>query len=254
MNEEPLRNIKLVISYDGTRFSGWQRQDRKDRAVPTVQGEIEKALEKIHKAHIPLIGSGRTDSGVHAAGQAANFYTDIASIPECRFVHALNALLPPDVRILSSKEVPASFNARFDAKARTYRYFLHCGTQVPAHEMPYCWPLFRRPDVRKLNEMSSILSGELDCSAFAAAGDKSASKSRYFYGASFFPEGDKLVFQLSANAFLWKMVRTILGTLLGLEKMGAGAKEFRRIIESRNRCLAGMSAPAKGLFLWNVRY
>ncbi len=254
MKEEAFRNIKLKISYDGTRFSGWQRQDRKDRAVRTVQGEIEKALAKIHKTHIPLTGSGRTDSGVHAAGQVANFYTDISSIPPERFVHALNSLLPPDVRILSSQEVPASFNSRFDARERTYRYFLHCAAQVPAHEIPYCWPLFRRPDVRRLNEMAALLSGEIDCSSFAAAGDKSVSKSRFFYGASFFPEGGKLVFEISANAFLWKMARTVLGTLLGLEKKGAGAEDFSRVIESRDRRFAGESAPAKGLFLWNVRY
>ena len=249
-----MRNIKLTLSYDGTRFAGWQRQDRKDRPVRTVQGELEKALFKIHKEPIPLTGSGRTDSGVHAVGQVANFYTDIASIPAPRFVQAINALLPQDVRVLASEEVNDAFNARFDARERTYRYFLHCGSQVPAHETPYCWPLFRRPDVRKLNEMASLLYGELDCTSFAAAGDKSPSKSRFLYGASFFPEGDKLIFEISANAFLWKMVRTLLGTLLELEKKGEGAAAFRRIIESRDRRAAGMSAPAKGLFLWNVRY
>ena len=251
---EPLRNIKLTLSYDGTRFAGWQRQERKDRAVRTVQGEVEKALFKIHKSRIPLIGSGRTDSGVHAVGQVANFYTDIASIPPERFVQALNALLPQDVRVLSSEEVAEEFNARFDARERVYRYFLHCGAQVAAHELPYCWPLFRRPNVQRLNEMAGLLLGELDCTSFAAAGDKSASKSRFFYGASFFPEGNKLVFEISANAFLWKMVRTLLGTLLELEKREEGAAAFRRIIESRDRRTAGMSAPAKGLFLWRVRY
>ena len=254
MSGEPLRNIKLTLSYDGTRFAGWQRQERKDRAVRTVQGEVEKALAKIHKAHIPLTGSGRTDAGVHAVGQVANFYTDIASIPAERFVQAINALLPQDVRVLSAQKASDEFNARFDARERTYRYFLHCGAQVPAHEVPYCWPLFRRPNVQRLNEMAALLCGELDCTSLAAAGDKSASKSRFLYGASFFPEGDKLVFQISANAFLWKMVRATLGTLLELEKKGEGAAAFRRVIESRDRRLAGMSAPAKGLFLWNVRY
>ncbi len=249
-----MRNIKLTLSYDGTRFSGWQRQDRKDRALRTVQGVIEAALKKIHKTHIPLTGSGRTDSGVHAVGQVANFYTDIASIPAPRFVQAINALLPQDVRILRSEEENERFNARFDARERTYRYFLHCGAQAPAHELPHCWPLFRRPSVQRLNEMASLLHGELDCSAFAASGDKSDSKSRYLYGASFFPQGDKLVFEISANAFLWKMARTVLGTLLDLEKKGAGAAEFSRVIEGRDRCLAGETAPAKGLFLWNVRY
>ena len=123
-----MRNIALKISYDGTNFSGWQRQiiERVSKNR-TVQEEIEKALAKIHGHSIDLIGSGRTDAGVHAAGQVANFYTDIESIPADKFVPALNSLMPRDVRIISAYEVPQDFHARFSALSRTYRFFLYCG-------------------------------------------------------------------------------------------------------------------------------
>ncbi len=252
-SRDSLRNIKLKVSYDGTNFSGWQRQSGAGFSR-TVQNEIEKALEKIHKKTIPLIGSGRTDAGVHAVGQVANFHTDIFSMPASSFVPALNSWLPPDVRILESSEVSPDFHARFDARERTYRYFLCCSSSLPAHEYPYCWPLFRRPDIRRLNEMASVLSGEMDCSVFTAAGDKSSTRSRFFYGAHFFPEGSRIVFEISANAFLWKMVRSILGTIIDFEKRGKGREDFLSIIKSGERRMAGQTAPAKGLFLWNVRY
>ena len=208
----------------------------------------------MHGHTVPLTGSGRTDSGVHAAGQVANFFTDIQSIPPDRFVPALNSLLSRDIRILDSREVDSSFHARFDARARTYRYFLYCGKHPLAHEMPYIWYLGRWPDIARLNRMASFLSGEIDCSTFTAAGDQSHTRSRYLYGAHFFPEGERLVFEISANAFLWKMVRSITGTLLWLEEKGLPPEEFSRILESRDRKQAGPTAPGNGLFLWDVRY
>lgn len=249
------RNIALTISYDGTGFLGWQRQSEKAAGKGrTVQEEIERSLEKMHGHPVALVGSGRTDSGVHAAGQVANFSTDIASIPAERFRVALNSLLSRDVRILSSREVPSPFHARFDARARTYRYFIHCGKTPLAHEMPYIWHLGRWPDVARLNRMASYLSGETDCTTFAAAGDASKTRFRYLYGASFFVEGDRLVFEISANAFLWKMVRSITGTLIELDSRGADPAEFKRRLDARDRREAGPTAPGNGLFLWNVRY
>ncbi len=208
----------------------------------------------MHGHAVPLIGSGRTDSGVHAAGQVANFHTDIASIPVGRFIVALNSLLPRDVRVLESREVSREFHARFDARARTYRYFIHCGARPLAHELPYVWHLGRWPDVSALNAMARCLFGEIDCSTFTAAGDQSKSRSRYLYGARFFPEGERLVFEISANAFLWKMVRSITGTLIQLEKKGSPVDEFSRRLRSRDRREAGQTAPSEGLFLWSVRY
>lgn len=253
------RNIKLRVSYDGTAFSGWQSQSGKAEMPGktggrTVQDALERALEKMHGHRVDVIGSGRTDSGVHAAGQVANFLTDIASIPAGRFIPALNSLLPRDVRVLDAAEVPASFHARFDARERTYRYFLYCGSRPLAHELPYIWHLGRWPDIMKLNRMASHLAGEIDCSTFTAAGDQSRTRSRYLFGAHFFPEGERLVFEISANAFLWKMVRSITGTLIDLDSRGADADDFTRILNSRERRNAGPTAPPEGLFLWDVRY
>lgn len=250
-----LRNIALTISYDGTNFLGWQKQSEKALGKGrTVQEEIEKALARMHGHPVPLIGSGRTDSGVHAAGQVANFFTDIARIPEDRFVPALNSMLPHDVRIMDSREMPQTFHARFDARARTYRYFIHCGAHPFAHEMPYVWNLGRWPDVERLNRMASFLTGEIDCTTFTAAGDQSKTRSRYLYGAHFFPEGERIVFEISANAFLWKMVRSITGTLISLEEKNESPEEFARRLFSCDRREAGPTAPGNGLFLWNVRY
>jgi tRNA pseudouridine38-40 synthase len=252
---EALRNIAIRVSYDGTDFLGWQRQNETAHGKGrTVQEEIERALERMHGHPVPLVGSGRTDSGVHAAGQVANFFTDISRIPPDRFVPALNSLLPRDVRVLESREVASSFHSRFDARARTYRYFLYCGKHPLAHELPYVWHLGRWPDVSRLNRMASFLSGEVDCSTFTASGDQSKTRSRYLYGASFFPEGERLVFEISANAFLWKMVRSITGTLIDLDGKNADLLEFRRILDSRERKMAGPTAPSTGLFLWDVRY
>ena len=121
-----MRNILLTVSYDGTNFSGWQRQDKSDEKKPvrTVQGELEKVLESVHKTKINLQGSGRTDSGVHDVRQKANFLSPIDSIPAEKYVVALNSLLPDDIRILDSKEVDENFSSRFSAVTRTYRYFI----------------------------------------------------------------------------------------------------------------------------------
>lgn len=249
------RNIAVTVSYDGRGFSGWQKQNGQvPRGERTVQDEIEKALARMHGHTVPLSGSGRTDAGVHAAGQVANFHTDIESIPAERFIPALNSMLPRDVRIMASREVPRDFHARYSALARTYRFFIYCGKHPLAHELPYVWHLGRWPDIARLNRMAGSLYGEIDCSTFAAAGDQSSSKTRYLFGASFYPEGEKLVFEITANAFLWRMVRSITGTLIHLDSIHASEQEFRRRLESGNRKEAGPTAPGDGLFLWNVRY
>jgi len=245
-----MRTIKLLIAYDGTDFCGWQRQE----GHRTVQAVIESALEQMHRHPVALAGSGRTDSGVHAAAQVANFQTDIESIKPDRFVPALNGLLPPDVRILESSETYADFHARFDARARTYRYFIICGRQALPHESRYALQLWRVPRVDLLNAYCRLLLGERDCTIFAGAGDTSKSRSRYISHAAFFTEGSRLVFEISANAFLWKMVRSIVGTFLHYEESGAPPELLRDIIASGSRDRAGPTAPPQGLFLWKVDY
>jgi tRNA pseudouridine38-40 synthase len=246
----PERNIRLLIAYDGTDFSGWQRQGKSR----TVQGEIEAALGKIHRRQITLTGSGRTDAGVHARGQTANFYTEIKNMEPGRFVPALNSLLPQDVRILEAVEALSDFHARFDAKKRTYHYRFICGRPALPHESRYSLQLWRRPRIDLLNGYSRLLLGERDCSVFASPRDPSESRNRYIFNACFFVQGDMLIFEISANAFLWKMVRSAAGTLLHYEEQGLSQGEFKDILDSGDRKLAGPTLPAKGLFLWQIDY
>ena len=250
------KNIHLTISYDGTNFCGWQRQDKAaaGRPVRTVQGELERALEKLAKEPVEVIGSGRTDSGVHAYGQAANFFSPITSMGAESYVPARNSLRPKDIRVRSARLADSSFHSRFSATSRSYRYFLYPNLTPPAHLMNYLWPLRRRPNLQVLNEMAACLQGELDCTTFAAAGDASPSKFRYIETAVFYPQGDQLVFEIAANAFLWKMVRSIVGSLVFYESQGRDGAFFKNILEAKDRSLAGPTAPPQGLFLWNVKF
>jgi tRNA pseudouridine38-40 synthase len=251
-----MRTIKLLIAYDGTDFCGWQRQDARpsQAAARTVQAVIEAALKQMHKHPVVLTGSGRTDSGVHAAGQVANFSTDIDRIEPCRFVPALNGFFPRDVPLLEAAETRADFHARFDARMRTYRYYFICGRQALPHESRYALQLWRSPRVDLLNAYCRLLLGERDCSIFAASGDTGKSRSRYIFNAAFFPEGGRLVFEISANAFLWKMVRSITGTFLHYEERDTPPELLRDIIASGDRNLAGATLPPQGLFLWKIDY
>ena len=257
-----MRNILLTISYDGTDFCGWQRQDDVNggEAERTVQGEIEKALEKIHKQKTLVYGSGRTDSGVHAVGQAANFYSPVDSMPAENYVRALNAFLPHDVRILDAREVPEDFSARKSATSRVYRYFIATGDSTPADNMRFCWRVNNyEPNLERLNKYCECLRGEIDCASFAASGDDSVSTNRYIDEAKFFFQKDRwgndlLVFQIEANAFLWKMVRTLTGTLVNLDKSAAPLDSMQKILESHDRKKAGVTAPPTGLFLYEIKF
>jgi len=248
------RPIQLVVSYDGTDFGGWQRQ----KNARSVQEELEKALATMHGHPVRLTGAGRTDAGVHAMGQVAGFFTDIASIPADRFLLALNKLLPRDIRILASRDAPRDFHARFDASRRSYRYFILCGGAQDAFSQRYAWCLPNQPSLRKLNAMASVIAGEHDFSAFASAKDISVSKCRFIQDSSFWFEGGKLVYGISGNAFLWRMVRSLVGTMIFYEPKCAdeasAAACMADILASRDRKRAGPTAPPFGLFLWDVEY
>ena len=245
------RNIRLSIAYDGTGFSGWQKQAAGTR---TVQDEIEKALEKIHREKTTLTGSGRTDAGVHAAEQTANFHTPLMNMEAGRFVPALNGLLPPDIRILDSREAGPDFHSRFDAKFRTYRYQIVPARRAMPWELRYAWQIWRQPELDVLNNYARILSGETDCTFFAVPGDKSHSRSRHIFNSIFFYEADHLVYEITANAFLWKMVRSIAGTFLYYEEKKLPPDELKKLIVSGDRSKTGPTAPPQGLFLWKCGY
>jgi len=252
------RAIKLLIAYDGTDFGGWQRQ----KNARSVQGEIEKALEKMHGHHIPLTGAGRTDAGVHAMGQVAGFFTDIESIPAQKFMPALNKLMAHDVRILRAEEAPPRFHARFDASMRRYRYFIACGAEPDPFTLRRTHHIRRQPRIETLNAAAATILGDRDFTAFTSAKDPSPTKRRFVQESCFYRDGTMLVYQVAANAFLWRMVRSLVGTMLHFEAEAghAGdapeivAERMSALLESGDRKAAGPTAPPCGLFLWNVEY
>lgn len=244
------RTIRLTLAYDGTDFAGWQRQP-KDRSV---QATLEDALSKMHGHPVDAVGAGRTDSGVHAAGQVAHFQTDIRSIPGGRFRLALNKLLPRDVRVIDSAEAHPDFHARYDARLRRYRYFIACGPECPPHRARFAWHLRKRPDVRVLDSMASSLVGETDFTVFSSARDVSSNRWRFVHSASWRWDCDSLVFEIAANAFIWRMVRSLVGSMIGYEAKGGKGEYMREALRSGDRSIAGATAPAHGLFLWNVEY
>lgn len=244
------RNIKLTLAYDGTEFLGWQLQ----KSGRTVQGVVQEGLARMHGHPVHVLAAGRTDSGVHATGQVANFHSDIDSIAPERFRDAVNAYLPRDVRVLASEEVGPRFHARKSARLRVYRYYTVCGPVLPPHLRNYRHWVRRRLNIAPLNEMASVLVGEHDFNCFSAEGDANASKIRQVKTSSFHWEGDTLVYTIAASSFLWKMVRTVMGTFFMLEEQGLGARELRLIMETGSRSNAGGTAPARGLFLERVVY
>ncbi|MCR5436436.1 MAG: tRNA pseudouridine(38-40) synthase TruA [Treponema sp.] len=257
-----MRNILLTVSYDGTDFCGYQRQDDADgnEAGRTVQGEIEKVLFKIHKQKVSLHGSGRTDSGVHAIAQKANFFSPIDSIPAEKYARVMNSFLPQDIRITDSKEVEQNFDSRLSATSRIYRYFISTSHALPAYNSRFVWYVKNYDyNLERLNKYASCLKGELDCASFAASGDISVSTCRYIEKASFFTKKDLfdnelLVFEIEANAFLWKMVRTLTGTLINLDKNNAPEDAMLKILEAKDRTKAGVTAPPNGLFLYDIKF
>jgi len=244
------RNIRLDISYDGTDFQGWQIQN----SGRTVQGEIEKALRALHGKDIALFGSGRTDSGVHANGQVANFHSDIGSIREERFREAVNSHLPRDIRIMKSRVVPDTFHSRYNARVRVYKYYLLHSEAGQAHLRNYCYLTRSKFDIRHLNRLAAPIVGVHDFTTFAAARDENESKIRDIFSASFYPEGNFVVFKVSGNAFLWRMIRSLTGTIINLASIGEEAEKMKEILDAKDRSVAGPTAPARGLFLHKVLY
>lgn len=245
------RRFRMDLAYDGTDFEGWQSQKEEGR---TVQGEIEKALGVLVKNPVPIVGAGRTDSGVHARSQTAHFEVTHGRMDGGNFKRGLNSLLPPDIRILDCRLVEESFHARFSALARVYQYYILPATVALPWEDRYCLRVNEVPDLNTLNAMASHLKGEIDFTTYSNAQDPSLSKNRFIYHACFFTQGDKLVFRISGNAFLWRMVRSLVGSLLELARKGQGAEAFRQNLDARDRKMAGPTAPAKGLFLHKVIY
>jgi tRNA pseudouridine38-40 synthase len=244
------RNIKLVLEYDGTNYCGWQRQAEGRR---TVQQTVEDRLAMITQQKTTLIGAGRTDAGVHALGQAANFKTASRLTP-ADFKRALNGLLPPDIVVREAEEVHSGFHARFHARSKRYEYFILNRELPSAVGRLYHWHVQVRLAAAPMRKAMHMLLGQHDFSSFQSTGSPVASPVRVMTGCGLRREGDIIRLWFEANGFLRKMVRSAVGTLVevGLGKLTT--QGFSEILSARDRGKAAATAPPNGLFLVEVRY
>lgn len=253
---EGRRRVALELSYDGRCYNGWQTQNN----AKSVQETLKQAIVSfLNDDSVEVCGSGRTDSGVHAKGQVAHAEFNDCSIPAKAFLYGLNAILPVSVRILRSWDVPASFHARYSAMAREYRYFAVQGFGRDAFTDGLVTRLKEMPDLDVLNSYAVQLVGTHDFTTFASAKDICPSKYRDIYESVFTMErsmygDDVLCYKVCGNAFLYHMVRSLVGTMLEMEGNGCSAAEFKDVLDSCDRRHAGKTAPSDGLYLWRVSY
>ena len=250
--------FRILVAYDGTDYVGWQRQT----TGTSIQGVLEDTLRAFGEGEVPVAGAGRTDAGVHALGQVASF-TLARPLPCDTIVRALNARLPGDVRVRSAVDVPASFHARFDARTKTYRYRIWNGEVMPPFERRYAWHLRGPLDVGAMRCAARLIEGEHDFSAFQSAGSDVATTVRTIVGSTVNAEstdadgsmlGSMVTYEVSADGFLRHMVRSIVGTLIEIGRGRQPVDWMTDVLESRNRAIAGQTAPALGLFLARVSY
>ncbi|HPD00978.1 MAG TPA: tRNA pseudouridine(38-40) synthase TruA [Acetivibrio sp.] len=244
-----MRNIKLTIEYDGTNYHGWQTQNN----ARTVQDVIEKAIEGLTGEKVALIGSSRTDYGVHALGQVANFATN-STIPGDRFCYALNRILPEDIVIRESCEVGLDFHARFQAKGKKYRYIIYNSRFPSAILRNRAYHVSYNLDIDEMKKAALSFLGTHDFSTFKASGSSVKTSVRTITSVSLEKNGDVLEFEICGNGFLYNMVRIIVGTLVDVGMGRIKADDISDIINGKDRKKAGRTAPAHGLYLVEVYY
>jgi len=245
-----LRNIKLTVEYDGTNYFGWQRQAR----GPTVQQEIEDALRNITGENITLLGSGRTDSGVHALGQVANFKTKSTIKPD-EFQMGLNSILPQDISIKDTREIGLEFHAQFSAKSKTYIYKIFNSPHRSALLRKRAWFVPHELNTSEMKKAAESLVGVHKFSAFAQADTEVKTTVRTVLKASIETKDDNLIiFSIEATGFLKRMVRLIIGTLVQVGKGKIDYGDFVDILENGEKTKFVYAAPAHGLYLKEVRY
>lgn len=253
------RNYLLTIEYDGTGFSGWQRQPDK----PTVQGTVEKALSTVLGREIKINGTSRTDAGVHAYGQQASFKGDFG-IPTEKLAMVVNNRLAGGlrgtttvgpVRITETKEMPMDFHARFDSKGKTYIYRIRNSKEMDIFQRNYCYQVAQPLDIKKMQQAASYIEGTHDFACFqAAGGEERETTVRTIYQLQILPVGNEIFLAITGDGFLYNMVRIITGTLV---EVGMGKRTPESVIEtidSKDRQRAGHTAPPQGLYLKKVYY
>jgi tRNA pseudouridine38-40 synthase len=251
-----MRNIKLTIAYDGAEFHGWQVQP----GLPTVQGALNEAARQITQEKVVVHGASRTDTGVHALAQVAHFKTQSA-LAAAEFQRALNALLPPAIRIVAAEEVGPDFHARWLAQGKTYRYRIYRGSVLPPFDyhraLHYPWPL----DEDAMAAAAREFEGEHDFTSFAASSgseedDQERNAVRVIHASEIIrePDRDELVYAVRGQSFLRYMVRKIVGTLLEVGKGRLAPRDIAQIFELRDRARSGPTVPPEGLYLVSLEY
>jgi tRNA pseudouridine38-40 synthase len=246
--ERSFRRIALVVEYDGAAYAGSQYQ----KNVPTIQGELEKALSKLTSERTRVALAGRTDAGVHAEGQVASFRTRAPYEVEV-FVRALNARLPEDIVVRLAREVPLSFQVRRQAKRRRYRYLIYNERQRPALLRGYCWHIAQPLDVEAMQAAAQHLVGEHDFAAFAGPAAPGRTE-RTVYRAEVRRRRSWLTFDIEGNSFLLQQVRRTAGALVQVGLGKQTVEDFRRLLASAQRGAATLVAPPRGLCLMAVEY
>ena len=247
-----MRNIRLTIEYDGTRFSGWQTQ-LAGKKIKTVQEEIENAAKKLFGKNITLTGAGRTDSGVHAEAQAANFKIDSA-LPLCNIKRGLNSYLPRDIAILSADDAKPNFHARFDAKEKLYRYtIINRKVRSPLLKR-YAALISYDLDIDAMKKAARYLVGKKDFKSFQASDRKAKDSVRTIKRIDVIDKPPLIDIYIQADGFLYNMVRNIVGTLIDVGRGRIMPEDVKAILSRRHRPAAGQTAPAKGLCLMKVIY
>jgi tRNA pseudouridine38-40 synthase len=245
-----VRNIKLTIEYDGAAYHGWQIQP----GLRTIQGVMREQIAQITQKKVNLIGAGRTDAGVHALGQVAHFKTE-STINIASLQRGLNSLLPPDIVITELEEVKEGFHARFSARSKVYEYHILNQLYPSALLRNYAWFIHHELDLPSMKKCGKLLVGRHNFSSFRASGDESRHSIREVLRLEIERREDNLiVIVIEANAFLREMVRSIMGTLVDVGRGKTSFSEFKKIFQAQDRRRAGMTAPAQGLFLTEVKY
>lgn len=243
------KKVKIIIEYDGTNYSGWQVQNN----AKTVQGELEKAIEKLDKKRVKVIGAGRTDSGVHALGQVAHFHLE-SDIPEDRLAKAINSRLPLDIRIKNAAYINEDFHARFSAVARTYYYYIYQGEYLPPFKRNYYHLIQREIDWKKLKTLLKLFVGEHCFINFCSRDDPSREKVRTIYNIEVYQGSPDSMIIFKGNGFLRKQVRMMMGAALHIVFNDLPPSIIKQLLKPEDIEFAFPTAPPNGLYLANVDY
>ncbi len=244
-----MRNIKLTIEYDGTNYAGWQRQ----KNATTVQQRLEESIKKLTDEAVEVTGSSRTDAGVHAKGFVANFFTK-STIPAASFREAINSKLPDDIVILQSDEVNNDFHARYSCIGKQYSYTILNRPQPSALDRKYVYHYKRKLNFEAMKEACTFFVGKHDFSAFRSTGSSVKTSIRTVHKSWLENSGNKIIFYVEADGFLYNMVRIMAGTLIDVGIGKICPEEVDEIIMSKDRSKAGNTVPASGLCLETVYY